>query len=139
MKYVIRDEAIGRDTIRTAWAECRRLIREGLAAKVTVAPVKSTRTLEQNNILQSMCSDVARQVEWHGQHLSHDDWRHMFVAAYRKQQRIVPGIDGGFVVLGASSRDLSIAECSEVMELVWAFGAERGVNWSPTSVGRAAA
>lgn len=138
MKYILRDESIARDTIRTVWAECRRMLREGLAAKVTVAPIKSTRTLEQNNILQSMCSDIARQVEWHGQHLSHDDWRHMFVAAYRKQQRIVPGIDGGFVVLGASSRDLSIAECSEVMELVWAFGAERDVQWSPTSVGRAA-
>lgn len=139
MKYILRDESIARDTIRTVWAECRRMLREGLAAKVTVAPIKSTRTLEQNRTLQSMCADVARQVEWHGQRLSHDDWRHMFVAAYRKQQRIVPGIDGGFVVLGASSRDLSIAECSEVMELVWAFGAERDVKWSPTSIGRAAA
>jgi hypothetical protein len=138
VRYIIRDESVGRDTIRTAWAECRRMLRDGLGVKVTVAPVKATRTIEQNRILQSMCADVARQVEWHGQHLSHDDWRHMFVAAYRKQQRIVPGIDGGFVVLGASSRDLSIAECSEVMELVWSFGAERDVTWSPTSVGRAA-
>lgn len=138
MKYVIRDEAIGRDTIRIAWAECRRLIREGFSAAVTVAVLADTRTKKQNRILQSMCQDVARQVEWYGQRLSKDDWRHMFVAAYRKDQRTVPGINGGFVVLGASSRDLSIAECSEVMELVWAFGAERGVQWSPTSVGRAA-
>lgn len=139
MKYIMRDAATARETMHVIWQEVRRMLREGQAVKVTLAPLKSTRTLEQNNILQSMCSDVARQVEWHGQHLSHDDWRHMFVAAYRKQQRIVPGIDGGFVVLGASSRDLSIAECSEVMELVWAFGAERDVKWSPTSIGRAAA
>ena len=77
-----------------------------------------------------MCQDVARQIVWHGQRLSKDDWRHMFVASYRKGQKAVPGIDGGFVVLGASSRDLSIAECSDVMEIIAAFGAEREVKWS---------
>jgi hypothetical protein len=51
----------------------------------------------------------------------------MFVASYRQGQRVVPGIEGGFVVLGASSRDLSVSECGDLMELIAAFGAERGV------------
>jgi len=34
------------------------------------------------------------------------------------------------VVLGASSRDLSVSECSDVMEIIAAFGAEHGVVWS---------
>lgn len=89
-----------------------------------------TRNAEQNAKLQAMLHDVARAVEWHGQRLSQDDWRHMFVASYRKGQKAVPGIDGGFVVLGASSRDLSIGECADLIEMVYAFGAERGVRWS---------
>ena len=83
----------------------------------------------QNDRLNAMCGDVAKQVVWHGQRLSRDDWRHMFVASFRKGQKVVPGIDGGFVVLGASSRQLTEAECSEVIELLFAFGAEHNVQW----------
>lgn len=99
------------------------------AARITVK-VLGTRTLEQNDKLQAVCGDIARQVVWHGQKLSRDDWRHVLVASYRKGQRAVPGIDGGFVVLGASSKDLSVAECGDVIELAHAFGAEHGVIWS---------
>lgn len=88
-----------------------------------------TRTLEQNARLNASIRDVAESVEWHGQRLTVDEWRAMFVASYRKGQKVVPGIDGGFVVLGASSRDLTVSECSEVMELVYAFGAENGVTF----------
>jgi len=94
------------------------------------AKALGTRTLEQNDALNAMCGDIAKQVIWHGQKLSRDDWRHILVASYRKGQRAVPGIDGGFVVLGASSRELSVAECSDVIELGRAFGAEHQVKWS---------
>lgn len=91
---------------------------------------EATRTLDQNAKLQPMCRDVAEQVIWHGQRLSADDWRHMFVASYNKGQRAVPGIDGGFVVLGASSKKLSKRECADVIEIIYAFGAEYDVKWS---------
>ena len=58
-----------------------------------------TRTLEQNARMNAMCAEVASQVEWHGQRLSKDEWRHMFVASYRQGQRVVPGMYGGFVGL----------------------------------------
>ncbi len=115
--------------VELATAQARAYVRQGNAVALSCRKL-DTRTLEQNARLNAMCADVARQVIWHGQRLSKDDWRHMFVASYRKGQRAVPGIDGGFVVLGASSRDLSIAECSDVMEIIAAFGAEREVKWS---------
>lgn len=89
-----------------------------------------TRTAVQNAKLNVMCQEIAQQVEWYGLRLGKDDWRNIFLASYRKGQRAVPGIDGGFVVLGASSRDLSIGECVDVIELIYAFGAEHGVKWS---------
>jgi hypothetical protein len=99
------------------------------AARLSIK-VLGNRTLEQNDKLQAVCRDVAKQVVWHGQKLTVDDWRHMFVASYRKGQRAVPGIDGGFVVLGASSKDLSVKECIDVIEIAQAFGAEHDVIWS---------
>lgn len=114
-----------------AWKFVQSILQHGLPVmvKVTQAPAANIRTLDQNSALQCRCRDVAQQVEWHGQKLSEDDWRHMFVAAY-KGQRAVPGIEGGFVVLGGSSKLLSIAECAEVMTMIEAFGAEHNVKWS---------
>lgn len=87
------------------------------------------RSRDQNDKLQALCHDIAKQVVWHGQKLSNDDWRHILVASYRKGQRAVPGIDGGFVVLGASSKALSVKECADVIEIAYAFGAEHQVKW----------
>jgi hypothetical protein len=42
----------------------------------------------------------------------------------------VPGIDGGFVVLGQSTKKMSKAELGELMELIEAFGAQRGVRFA---------
>jgi len=115
--------------VRAACAQAEAFVNQGHAVALSCRKL-DTRTLEQNARLNAMCQDVSRAVVWHGQRLSKDDWRHMFVASYRKGQRAVPGIDGGFVVLGASSRDLSVSECSDVMEIIAAFGAERAVKWS---------
>jgi hypothetical protein len=88
-----------------------------------------TRSLDQNARLWAMLSDVSKQVEWHGQKLASEDWKHIFSASL-KQQRAVPGLDGGFVVLGQSTSKMSIREMSDLMELISAFGAEHNVRWS---------
>ncbi|HQD64145.1 MAG TPA: recombination protein NinB [Casimicrobium huifangae] len=130
MSTFILRESNARDRMKAAWDfACQILQHPGKAARVRVEECQPTRTLDQNAKLQVLCGEVASQVEWHGRWLSKDDWRHMFVAAYRKEQRIVPGVNGGFVVLGDSSRRLSIGECSDVIELIHAFGAEHGVQF----------
>ena len=88
-----------------------------------------TRSVEQNKRLWAMLRDVSRQVIWHGQRLADSEWKDVFTAAL-KRQKVVPGIDGGFVVLGTSTRRMTIAEMSELMELMTAFGIEHGVAFS---------
>lgn len=123
-------------TLRAGLVALERAVRSAVADAGAVqvlvgsgANAPRRRNGAQNDRLNAMCGDVAKQVVWHGQRLSRDDWRHMFVASFRKGQKVVPGIDGGFVVLGASSRQLTEAECSEVIELLFAFGAEHNVQW----------
>lgn len=89
----------------------------------------ATRTVLQNSRLWAMLTDISRQVEWHGLKLSPEDWKHVFSAGLKKQ-RAVPGLDGGFVVLGQSTSKMTKAEMSELQELMSAFGDERGVKWS---------
>jgi hypothetical protein len=86
-----------------------------------------TRTLEQNARMWAMLAEIAKQVEWHSLKLSDHDWKDMFTAALRKA-RVVPSLDGNsFVVLGQHTSEMSVREMAELIELMLAFGAERGV------------
>lgn len=103
--------------------------------KLSVSLESETRSSAQNRMMWSCLADVARQVEWHGLRLSKEDWKDMVTAALR-QQRVTPGINGGFVVLGQRTRKMTIAEMVELIDFLHAFGAEKDVKWSPTSLGR---
>jgi hypothetical protein len=83
----------------------------------------------------SCLGDIAKQVDWHGQRLDEEAWKDMATAAL-KRQRVVPGIDGGFVVLGERTSKMTIAEMVELVDFLHAFGDGRGVQWSKTSLGR---
>ena len=98
-----------------------------------------TRNLEQNARLWASLTEVSRQVDWHGNHLTPDEWKDVFSAAL-KRQKVVPGIDGGFVVIGARTSKMGKREFSDLLEMVYAFGAQHGVQFSdpaPEPLGRA--
>lgn len=115
------------------WADIKPLLIAGLRLSVSVKT--DTRSTAQNSLLWSCLADVSRQVEWHGQRLDDEAWKDMSTAAL-KRQRVVPGIDGGFVVLGTRTSRMTVAEMSELIDFLHAFGDERGVQWSRTSLGR---
>ena len=95
---------------------------------VTLA--EPTRTLEQNARLWACLSDISAQIDWYGKRLAPEDWKHVFSSALKKMD-VVPNLDGtGFVALGLSTSRMSKRELSDLMELINAFGAERGVEWS---------
>jgi hypothetical protein len=90
----------------------------------------SKRTLPQNDRMWAMLTDIARQLDWHGQKLTPDDWKILFLDALNRETRIVPNINGdGFVSIGRSSSDLSKDEMSELIDLIAAFGANHGVTF----------
>jgi hypothetical protein len=106
------------------------LVRRGLqAGPVLVTLGREKRSLEQNRLLWAMLSDVSRQVQWHGERMDAESWKHVFTAAV-KGQKVVPGIDGKLVVLGYSTRKMSKPEMAELIESIYAFGSEQGVEWS---------
>lgn len=91
---------------------------------------RAKRTLPQNDRMWAMLTDIAEQVEWHGMKLTPDDWKLVFMDALDRELRMVPNIDGnGFVALGKSSSNLTIAEMGDLMELISMFGAKHGVKF----------
>lgn len=88
-----------------------------------------TRTLEQNARLWAYLDDVATQVVWHGRKLNSEQWKHIFSAALKRQE-VVPNLDGdGFVVLALSTSKMTKREMSDMLELIAAFGSQKGITW----------
>lgn len=84
------------------------------------------RSLDQNALMWARLGQISREVEWYGRKLSPEDWKDMLTAALR-QCEAVPGINGGFVVLGLRTSNMTKAEMANLLTLMEAFAAERGV------------
>ena len=67
---------------------------------IVVTIQERNRSLDQNRKLWACLGDVSRQVEWHGRWLDAESWKCVFTAALK------------------------------LLELIQAFGTERGVKWS---------
>lgn len=112
---------------KSIWPQLKSALMAGHRMVLEVKP--STRSLEQNARLWAMLDEISKQVDWYGRKLTPHDWKHVFTASLKKQD-LVPGLDGGFVVLGLSTSKMTKAEMCDLQTLMEAFGAERGVRFS---------
>lgn len=98
-----------------------------------------TRSLAQNDMLWSILTDISRQVDFvvNGQmtKVSPEEVKEILTAALNRETRMAMGIDGGMVILGQRTSKMTVAQMSALIELAHAFGAEKGVVWSPPSIG----
>lgn len=95
------------------------------------------RTLDQNSYLHLLCTDVAVQVPWGGKKRDVEAWKDIFTAALlsaRNELDVVPGINGGFVLLGMHTSSLSKADCADLISLILAWGTQNGVTFSDTAL-----
>lgn len=86
------------------------------------------RTLPQNNIMWGMLGDISDQVRWYEMKLTSDEWKDMFTASLKKQ-KTVPGIDGGFVVIGAHTSKMTVSDMGDLITLMQSFGVEKNVKF----------
>jgi hypothetical protein len=94
-----------------------------------VATIKpASRSLEQNALMWPLLQKIAKQVDWHGYKLTDEEWKDVLTASLKKQ-KVVPGLDGSFVVCGQSTSQMSKKEFSDLLELIYAFGAQQGVEF----------
>lgn len=90
----------------------------------------ANRTTEQNSLLWALLSDVSRAAPG-GRVMPPEIWKAVFMAACGHQCRFEPSLDGsGVVPIGFRSSRLSKVQMSELIESIYAFGAEHGVKWS---------
>ena len=111
-----------------------RMLQTACVCVSTDPMLEPIRNLEQNARMWAMLTDVSNQTDWpvNGRmgKLSKEDWKDIFSAELRKEQRIAQGISGGFVLLGAHTHKMKKRELSDMIEIMFAFGAERSIAWS---------
>lgn len=89
------------------------------------------RTLDQNALLWPLLTDIAKQVQHHGEYRTPDEWKGLFMHACGKEVRFLPALDGkGFVPFGMRSSQLSKGDFSQLIEFILAWGAENGVRFN---------
>lgn len=88
------------------------------------------RTLEQNSLMWALLTEVAAQKEHCGRKYPAETWKALFLHALGREMQFVPALDGhGFLPIGMRSSDLSKAEMSELIEFIYAWAAENGVEF----------
>jgi len=132
MKVALYNAEQGHKVLLDVWQKAKPFLLAGNKLVLTIEEQK--RSTEQNAMLWSVLSDLAKQVQWHGEKLTKEEYKDLLTAGLKKQ-RAIPGIDGGFVVLGMSTSKMTKQEMSDLITMAHAFGDEREVKWSPTSIG----
>lgn len=127
MNIVLHNAQQGHMALMGLWAQIKAHLMAGQQLVIEVK--EKTRSTEQNARMWALLTDVSRQVDWYGQKLTPEEWKDVFSASLKKQ-KAVPGLDGGFVILGQRTSKMSIREMGELMELIEAFGADKGVRFS---------
>lgn len=117
----------GHEVISSLWKWLKPRLMSG--KRVTLSVAEEKRSTPQNRLLWSRLGELSRQVVWHGQKLTDAEWKDVCSAAL-KRQKVVPGIEGGFVVIGSSTSRMTVAEMTEMLDFIEAFGAQQGVQFA---------
>lgn len=92
---------------------------------------EAKRSTEQNDKMHAMLTEVASQCLWHGLKLNVPDWKLVFLDGLKKESRVVPNWEGnGLLSLGRHTSDLGVKEMTDMIELIYAYGAEHGVTFN---------
>ena len=134
MPTVILRPENARERMAAAWRRACEYLELGRSVRLDLRECKSTRSLEQNAMLHSICRDISQQRQWAGKWLDTEAWKRLLVDAWarvdvRRQIEIVPSLDGQSVVnLGLQTRKMSVGDMADLITFAQAWACENGVR-----------
>ena len=123
---------------RLVHSQARRLAAECIAQApdgYVVTVQEPTRSSGENRLLHALIGELAEKIEWAGKKRSAEIWKRLLVAAWCRVHgqsvEILPALDGhGVDIVPARTSKLTKSECADLIEYIYAWGAEHGVKWS---------
>jgi len=114
--------------------ERRRFVAEVVASLPKFARVEikdPKRTLPQNALMWEWLTAYSQQATWQGKKRSPVDWKDLFTGAVKIAGggvEAVPGLEGGIMLLGLHTSDMSVAEMADLITYMESKAAEFGVS-----------
>lgn len=87
------------------------------------------RSGEQNDRMWAMLTDISRAQPMGRRHTP-DDWKAILMNACGWESQFLEGLDGRPFPQGFRSSQLTKSQMTTLIEYMFAFGAEHGVEWS---------
>jgi hypothetical protein len=101
--------------------------------RMTIEIKQSKRSVEQNAMFHSMIDKISKQMEAAGSNWTADDWKRLLVDQWahdtdRKIGKVSPSLEGERIVqLGLQRDKFTKVECSEFIEFLYAWAANKGL------------
>jgi len=93
--------------------------------------VAEVNSWEQKKRFHAMIRDISKQVEWAGEMMDEHEWKLLILAGAYGQDVVPNPLGEGFIVRNKCRvRSLPKPDMSELIEQLFAFGADKGVEWS---------
>jgi hypothetical protein len=88
------------------------------------------RSTDQNSLLWSLLTQVAAQKQHAGRRYTADQWKVLFMHACGREVQFIPSLDNAtFIPWGQSSSKLDVQEMTDLIEFIFAWGAENEVRF----------
>lgn len=109
----------------------------GQAFDMIIKP--ETRSSAENALLHAMLTYIAKHQEWAGKKRDVETWKRLLIAAWSRATgehvELLPALDGhGVDIVFRRSSQLTRKECADLIEFVYAWGAQNDVNFPPKPV-----
>ena len=97
------------------------------------------RTSPENRLLHALLGELSDKLEWAGQKRDAETWKRLCVSSWCRANgesvEILPALDGhGIDIVPVRTSRLSKRACAELIEWIYAFGAEQGVEWTDPEI-----
>ncbi|MDE2104025.1 MAG: recombination protein NinB [Patescibacteria group bacterium] len=123
----------GHQALQRAWEYAKPRLMAGTRLALELRP--ETRSSAENRLLHALIGEIAQQKEWAGKNREPETWKRLLVAAWCRVRgesvEILPALDGhGVDIVPARTSKLTRAECADLIEFVYAWGAQNSVQFA---------
>jgi len=124
----------GHAVLQRLWTVAKPWLLAGHVLEVRVGP--ETRTSAENALLHAMLTYISKHHEWAGKKRDVETWKRLMVAAWTRAIgepiELLPALDGnGVDIVFRRTSQLNKRECADLIEFVYAWGAQNDVNFPP--------
>jgi hypothetical protein len=117
-----------------AWQHAKTLLMAG--HRLTLEVRQEKRSDAENRLLHAMLGYIAKHQEWAGKKRDSETWKRLLTAAWLRARgehvEMLPALDGcGIDVVFRRTSDLTRSECAELIEFIFAWGADNDIEFPP--------